>query len=168
MIYGKLKKTLELITKHLSVDDIIKNKKKIIEEFCNTEDFNLPESEKNKIIHPDRIIYEYRTKIFNDKKEGEVIVKTKLKEYDNKIFINYSVNDSFDKQKNYSTKTTLMLISIVTLNFLNFLKDFDSDKPFYFNTRDKSMSKIDTFLLELCKKFIPTFKYIEEKGDNHE
>lgn len=168
MFYGKLKKTIELITKHLSTEEIIKRKKQLIEEFATPEEFNLPEPEKNKIIHEDRVIHEYKTKLFNNEKEGEIIIKTMIREYQQKVDINYSINNSFDREKRYSTKTTIMIMSVVTLNFLDFFKDFDLSKPFHYNTKKKAISKIDTFLLEMCKKFIPTFKYIEEEGGTYE
>jgi len=150
MFFSELKTRIKLITDNMSLEEIKKKRKKLTEEFWNSEDFNLPQSDL-KIKDKN---YTYTTQLWTKTKSIEL--KTIIDEKQNESVVLFKINNSYDKLESQTTKTTIDIIAVVSLNFLHYVSICDKDPlNIVFVAENESLAKIDSMLLSLCTKLYP-------------
>ena len=147
MFFSKLKTRIKLITDNMSLEEIKKKRKKLTEEFWNSEDFNLPQSD----LEIKDKNYTYTTQLWTKTKSIEL--KTIIDEKQNESVVLFKINNSYDKLESQTTKTTIDIIAVVSLNFLHYVSICDKDPlNIVFVAENESLAKIDSMLLSLCTK----------------
>jgi len=147
MFFSELKNRLKLITDNLSLEEVKKKRKELMEEFANPEDFNLPQSD----LEIKDKNYTYTTQLWTKTKSIEL--KTIIDEKQNESVVLFKINNSYDKLESQTTKTTIDIIAVVSLNFLHYVSICDKDPlNIVFVAENESLAKIDSMLLSLCTK----------------
>jgi hypothetical protein len=150
MFFSELKTRIKLITDNMSLEEIKKKRKKLTEEFWNSEDFNLPQSD----LEIKDKNYTYTTQLWTKTKSIEL--KTIIDEKQNESVVLFKINNSYDKLESQTTKTTIDIIAVVSLNFLHYVSICDKDPlNIVFVAENESLAKIDSMLLSLCTKLYP-------------
>lgn len=166
MFYHKLKDKFELLKKHYSEEEIIKNRKKLLEEFANPDDFDLPQPE---IIIKEQDNKKYYKFITNFTKNGiNTKVETIIIEENDDSYISFKVDDSISRKSKRDLETTILIYTIVSLNYLNYfgiseLVDKNNRINMIFETNHDNMASVDMFLAELFNLSTLTFKRGERK-----
>ena len=116
----------------------------------NSEDFNLPQSD----LEIKDKNYTYTTQLWTKTKSIEL--KTIIDEKQNESVVLFKINNSYDKLESQTTKTTIDIIAVVSLNFLHYVSICDKDPlNIVFVAENESLAKIDSMLLSLCTKLYP-------------
>ena len=117
MFWHKLKDNFELIKKHYSEEEIVKRRKELLEEFANPEDFGFPQPEIT-VEKKDKTVYTFLTKL---NRNDEIIkIETIISEINDDTYISFKVNDSLSRNKKQDLMTTTDIITVVSLNYLNY------------------------------------------------
>lgn len=154
MFFSELKRRKELILKNLSIDEIFKQKKKLIEEFASPDEFDLPSPVITKEITNDKVYHIYTTHL-NDNK-----IETIFIEQNNQTLVSYKVNGSIFKNQNFKLKSAIDILSVVGINFLHYISVCEQEEiQIIFETSKESMAKIDERLLGLCDTIFPFVKF---------
>jgi hypothetical protein len=150
MFFSELKNRLKLITDNLSLEEVKKKRKELMEEFANPEDFNLPQSD----LEIKDKNYTYTTQLWA--KNKSIQLKTIIDEKKNESVVLFKINNSYDKLESQTTKTTIDIIAVVSLNFLHYVSICNKDPlNIVFVAENESLARIDNMLLSLCTKLYP-------------